>query len=50
MATYVAETEVRSEGLTLQKIRAEMLEAFLKEPQWPALGILWIDPEQLRGI
>ena len=36
----MAETEVRSEGLTLQKIRAERMEAFLKEPQGLALGTL----------
>ena len=39
-AIYAAETEVRSEGLALQKIAAERPEAFLKEPQGPALGTL----------
>ena len=36
----MAETEVWSEGLEPQKIRAERPEAFLKDPQGPALGIL----------
>ena len=45
----MAETEERSEGLTLQKIRAERPEAFLKEPQGNLLGTLWITTGHLEN-
>ena len=39
-STYMTETEVRSKGLVLQKMRAGRPEAFLKGSQGPALGTL----------
>ena len=50
----MAETEERSEGLTLQKIVAEKPEAFLKEPpggsSWRMSGHLGASGEHLKII